>query len=418
MHRSRPLLWLSLALCCAGCGSVATQSVFHLTLSGIKPSKARFDPLGLTTPAAARLVWPLGRFGLDLLAREATAHPQGNIVLSPASIHAALAMTLAGARGETARQMAEALDVSTFARPSLDQSWADLIAYLGHKTDALVQVSDSLWLRHGITFEPTFLAEDRNYFSADLTTLPDDPAAAAKAIDDWVAARTAGLVKNLVGPVPPDVPLVLVNTIHVKAGWRFFPKAKTYAAPFTLPSGQRVDVPTMHGSTMSIVSVTPEYTAVPLEANGLIETTLVLPSPGQTPESVVALLAKRGLQSLQDHTRDVIADVSVPRLHLDFRDDHIETILQSFGMKLASSRQADFSGMSKTPMWIAQVIHEAVLNLNEQGVEAAAGTAVVMATGMPPTEHLSVRVDRPFVIVLSDGQSQVPLFIAIVRDPR
>jgi serpin B len=151
-----------------------------------------------------------------------------------------------------------------------------------------------------------------------------------------------------------------------------------------------------------------------------VNVTVVVPKGDQTPESVVSLLEKRGLGSLEEHLTYANVQLALPRFEARFGDS-LTQALQGLGMTRAFSKdQADFSGMATAkPLWISDVVHEAVLDVNEKGVEAAAGTAVIMAGAGPPTKSITIRADRPFVVVLSVGTyPQVPLFVAIERDPR
>ena len=437
MHRRRALTVVPLivSLLAAGCGSATTQkptSAFtHSTRAGeaayrtppkpARPALAKVDESGMLPADTVRLASPLSEFGLALLSQEAQANPTGNIVLSPVSIQDALVMTLNGARGETAAQMQKALGLGSLSLHQVDQSWADLIAYTQDKTDAQIRIANSLWLRHGVTFEPTFLATDRDYFAGDAAVLPSDPQTAAAQINDWVDKRTGGRITQLVGPISPDTQLVLVNATYVKAGWHYFKTADTRPGPFALADGQRAQVSMMQARLSTDVTQTPAYLALPLTANGQVTVTVVLPKAGQTPESILPLLAHGGLAALRDDTNSqpYIVNLSLPRVRTSFTDDSLGTILQGLGMTRAFNPfEAQFGGITSGPLWISQVVHEATLDLNEQGVEAAAGSAVLMAGAAPPTKELTVNVDRPFVVVLSEGESGAPLFMAIVRDPR
>lgn len=363
---------------------------------------------------------PLDQFGLALLSLEAQENPTANVVISPASIQDALLMTLNGAEGETATQMQKALGLKNVGLHEADQSRADLITYLQSKTDAQIRIANSLWLRHGVAFRPAFLDTDRDYFAADAAVLPDDPHAAASQINDWVDKRTGGRITNLVGPVSPDTELTLVNATYAKAGWDYFKTADTSAGKFTLGGGQTVRVPMMHGHLDADVTQTANYLALPLTANGQVTVTVVLPKAGQTPEAILPQLVHGGLAALSSNmgSQSYIVDLALPRVAASFTDDSLKTALQGLGMTRAFTQQAQFQGIASGPLWIDQVVHKATLDLNEQGVEAAAGTAVLMAGAAPPTKHLIVNVDHPFIVVLSEGESGTPLFMAIVRDPR
>ena len=142
---------------------------------------------------ASVLAAPLDRFGLELLAREARGGV-GNVVVSPLSVHDVLSMILSGARGRTAAQMRSTLGLGSLPLSTVNQAWADLIASAQAGPKPSVQIANSLWLKDGVPFSPTFLATNRDYFAAAPQTLPGDPAAAADAVNGWVKQRTAQAV--------------------------------------------------------------------------------------------------------------------------------------------------------------------------------------------------------------------------------
>ena len=426
-------LALSILLFAAGCGS--GQKAVSSHTSSTKNNVAYRTPPKPVEPAksmsgdwdagaAYKLAAPLNEFGLALLSQEAQANSEGNIVISPASIQDALTMTLNGATGETATQMQKALSLNSLSLQQADQSWADLIAFAQRRTDAQIRIANSLWLGHRISFEPAFLNTNHDYFAGDARVMPDDEGEAVAQINDWVDQRTGGRIKQLVNEVDQEAGLVLVNTTYVKAGWDYFKIADTHDGPFTLADGKRMQVPMMHRKSFwANVTQTPAYLALPLTANGQVTVTIVLPKAGQTPESVLPMLSHDKLGALSASARSLefnyIVDLTLPRVHTSFTDESLGTVLQGLGMTRAFSPQAQFQGITSSPLWISGVVHKATLDLNERGVEAAAGTAVIMYGGVPkkPTRYLNVRVDRPFIVVLSEGQSGAPLFMAIVRDP-
>jgi serpin B len=176
----------------------------------------------------------------------------------------------------------------------------------------------------------------------------------------------------------------------------------------------------MHGHFDGDVASTPEYDAVPVPANGLVDVMVVVPKGDETPESVVALLEKRGLDSLRENCRPRQVDLSLPRFKARFHDS-LKSALKGMGMVQAfSPEQADFRGVADVrPLWVDDVVHEAVLDVNEEGVEAAGGTAVILLGAPPATKTMSIRADRPLVVLLTVGSyPNLPLFAAVVRDPR
>jgi len=421
---------IMMAMAVAACGSGGSSPVLSPTPS--PPASRTAAPVYADAPTPAKptrasaerygkspLTDPLWGFGLDLLARQA-AKTGDNVVVSPVSLSAVLSMTLNGARGETAAQMRKALRLESIHPQAVSQSWADLITSSNATQRAQVRISDSLWLRDGVAYVPSFMAANRDYFAADTRNLPSDLAKAPDEINSWVAQRTGGRIKDLVVTLSPETALVLVNTVYAKVGWDLFDKAQTKPEPFTLADGTDVQVPTMHDLTTAEVATTAEYDAVPVQTNGELTFWVVVPKGSQTPESVAALLRDRGAGALARETTHAAVAIALPRFRIEYESRDLNADLSAMGMPDAFSRDtADFSGMADVhPLYIDSVLQKAMIDVNEKGVEAAAGSAVLMAGAAPPTKRLTVRADRPFLVVLAGSYTAAPLFMALVRDPR
>lgn len=407
---------------------VATAVVVAATHRAAPAAAAPLNPvLGRTTASAdARLLAaPLDRFGLALLAREAQS-TSGNVVISPLSISDVLSMIMNGAQGRTATEMRATLGLDGLSLPAADQAWADLIASAQAGQQPAVQIADSLWLRSGVVFAPDFLAAGRDYFAAATLPLPTDPQKAADAVNGWVDERTAGLIKQVVQPGDFSAATILavVNTVHVKAAWKApFNAGETASRPFTLADGSVVRVPTMSGPLTGPVAQTSAYDAVALATKGPVTAWVIVPRAGQTPESLVGLFARRGLDSLYSAapTRSVMLEL--PRLHTTFSAPDLKSELQAMGMVSAFSPQtAELQGIvapgTQGRVYIERVVHKAVLDVNEGGVEAAAATAGIVGLSAAPYAPLTISADHPFLLLLTDQRSSAPLFMAMIRDPR
>jgi len=415
---------VSLAAVCAVVAAVlvATHHPAPAAAAPLDPVRGR--PAALAD--AGVLAAPLDRFGLDLLAREARRNADGNVVISPLSIGDVLAMILNGAQGRTATEMRRTLGLDGLSLPATDQAWADLIAAAQAGRRPAVQIADSLWLHSGVAFAPRFLTAGRDYFAAATLPLPTDPVRAADAVNGWVDARTAGLIKQIVQPgdFSDATILAVVNTVHLKAAWATpFAAGETAPRPFTLGGGTVVRVPTMSGPVTAPVAQTSAYDAVALATKGPVTAWVVVPREGKTPESLVALLAARGLDSLYGAARTTSIMLELPRLHTTFSEPDLKTELQAMGMVSAFSPQtAELQGIvapgTQGRVYIERVVHKAVLDVTEGGVEAAAATAGIVGLSAAPYAPLTISADRPFLLLLTDKRTAAPLFMALIRDPR
>jgi serpin B len=381
---------------------------------------------------AGELKVPLARFGVDLLAREA-AQTGGNVVVSPASLHAVLAMLLNGASGETAAEMRRALAVAGLDQAAVNQGWADIIVTAQSGKHPEVQIADSLWLREGVLFKQPFLDLNRDYFAAGTMPLPGDPTEAADQINAWVEENTAGKITQLVTPqsFTPDSLMALVNTIHLKVKWKHFDKKLTQQEPFNLAGGGTVDVPMMHTHLDTRAASTERCDVVQLSTSGPVDFWVIVPKGGETPESVLAALAgdaaggqtgttpDSGLTGLFDQAQSTEGDLAMPRLDLTYTAQDLKGDLEATGMTRAFiPDQAEFPGIADIdPLYVETIVQKAILEVNEEGVEAAAATGAIVGTTAMPVSGFDVRADRPYLVVLTESHSDATLFMALVRDP-
>jgi serpin B len=415
------------ALAVAVAAAIALTVIFTVRQSP-RAAAAPLNPLrgqAAASPAALALAGPLDRFGLALLAQEAQASG-GNIVISPLSVHDVLSMILNGAQGQTAAEMRATLALGNLPLAQINQGWADLITAAQAGTKPAVQIANSLWLKDGIPFNPTFLAANRNFFAATSQALSHDPKRAADDINAWVDKRTAGLIKKIVDPSNFDAQtiLALVNAVHVKAAWVTpFEGNATNPAPFTLADGTHVQVQMMNGEVNAPIARTAAYDAVALATKQGITAWIIVPQGSQTPEALINAFAKQGLTSVYEAAKPTAAMLSLPRFKTEFSAPSLKDALSAMGMPRAfSPDQAELQGIVAPgvhePIWIGDVIHKAVLNVNENGFEAAAATVGTIEMGAAPYAPIVIRADRPFLMVLTEKASSAPLFMAIVRDPR
>ena len=408
--------------------SVAIAVTVTLLLRPSGGASARpAKPLRGHTAASAdarALARPLDRFGLALLSREAAA-TSGNVVISPLSIHDVLSMIYNGAEGETAAEMRRVLGLGDVSKDVVNQGWADLITGTQVGRKPAIQIANSLWLRDGVPFRASFLNVNRDFFAADPRALPADPGKAAAAINGWVKQRTAGLIKQIVSPdyFTDRTILALVNTVHVKAAWTYFDSSQTHPGPFTLADGQKVQVPMMNAPVTAPVVSTRAYDAIGLQTKAPVTVWIVVPKGAQTPEQLVGLLQRRGLDALYRRAKQAAALLYLPRFKTEFSAPDLKPELEALGMRRAFSPDlAELQGIvdpgTMGRVYIERVVHKAVLDVNEGGVEAAAATVGLVGLTSVPAAPMTIRADRPFLMLLTEKGTSAPLFMALIRDPR
>lgn len=388
------------------------------------PALASRDP-----QSAGALSGPLWEFGFEILNRQAAKSAEDDLVFSPLSLAAVLALTLDGAGGSTAAELRAALGLGDRPFAEMNRSWANLIGFINGAERSEGAVANSLWLADGASVRPGFAATAADAFAAEVQTLPEDPEEARLEVNQWVASHTGGRITDLLQALDPATRLLLVNTVYAKVGWDWFDEADSRDATFTLTDGQKVAVPTMFGRSWETVRVTDSYDALSLQTQDTLSLWIFLPKGEAGPESVARALRQRvqeaqgspyGPMSDPEHEVWAEVDIQLPRFRIEHRCDDLIGDLQALGVHAAfDPGLADLSGMSDaTPLAIGQLVQKAMIDVNERGIEAAAASAEAMAGAAPPDRKLDFHVDRPFLAVLTQDNGGVPLFMAIVRDPR
>lgn len=387
------------------------------------PALASRDP-----QSAGSLSGPLWGFGFEILSRQA-AKTTDDLVFSPLSLAAVLALTLDGAGGSTAAELRAALGMGDGPLAEMNRSWANLIGFINGAERSEGAVANSLWLAGGASVRPGFATTAADVFAAEVRTLPEDPEEARLEVNQWVTARTGGRITDLLQALDPATRLLLVNTVYAKVGWDGFDAADSRDAAFTLTDGTKVSVPTMFSQSWETVRVTDRYDALALRTHDRLSLWVFLPKGGASPESVAGALRQQirdaegsNYGPLSDTEHEVWAevDLQLPRFRIEHRCDDLVEDLQDLGVHaLFDPGLADLSDLSDMrPLAINQVVQKAMIDVNEQGIEAAAASAEEMAGAVSPDRKLDFHVDRPFLAVLTQDNADVPLFMAIVRDPR
>lgn len=360
------------------------------------------------------------QFGLAVWRAAGAQKPDENACLGPLSVSCALGMTALGAGGETRAEMHRVLGLKD--TPQAHAALAGLLR-LPSQEGVLVLPANRLFLARRFQPRAPFLQAAATAYQADAVQVDfaPDPEVGRKVINEWVAERTQQKIPTLLGAsdVNRGTPLVLVNALYVKASWATkFDPARTAPAAFQLLSGPPVQVPTMRlEAQLPCAEAEDGLRLCELPYQGGRLAALILLPPAGKLRALEARLEPAALQRWVGALRQQKAELALPRFEVR-KHAELQDLLQELGMQRAFQPSADFSGMSADPLMIAKVIHEAFLRVDEEGSEAAAATAVVMAPGGPPPGAFRMTVDRPFLLLIRDRTTGALLFVARVTDPR
>ena len=366
-------------------------------------------------------------FALDLYKQ--LAGEGENIFYSPYSIYMALLMTYAGAAGDTASQMESTLHLPY----SQEEVHAVMNALnLQLKANSIVDdkpaftlnIVNQLWGQAGYAFLPEFLNTLSQNYNAGLKTVDfaADPEAARELINLWVEAQTNEKIRDLIpeGVLNELTRLVITNAVYFKAAWLSpFDPANTKNGSFTLLDGTQADVPMMHQSSSMRAYVSQDVQAVELPyEGGTYSMVALMPTAGNLDTFEQSLTAE-SLQDILNQLERASVTLSMPKFKFDAAFA-LNDALEGMGMTDAfDPMKANFSGMDgTTSLYISSALHKAFVDVNEEGTEAAAATAVAIGLTSAPGQSYTIMLDHPFLFLIRDNATGTLLFVGRMADPR
>lgn len=382
------------------------------------PGASKPRPAAKETALLANLVGANTRFAWKLYSalREEDGAGKNNFI-SPLSVSIALSMVLNGAQGGTLKEMAEALAVQGIGLDDLNNANAALLQALESLDPKVkLEIANSLWAKEGLPFKPEFLEKNRGFFRARAESLDFNDPKAPGTINAWVSDKTHGMITQIIDRLSAADIMVLINAIYFKGIWtKEFDKKRTAPIAFHLLSGKDKQVPMMRQDGEFPYREELAYQAVSLPyGGGRIAMDIILPSAGTSLAQLESWLP-HALGGASQRT----GSVALPRFKMEY-EAKLKGILSRLGMAKAFTSEAEFAGLiSGMKAWIGEVIHKAVVDVNEEGTEAAAVTAVVMrtTTAMPSTRPFRMVMDRPFFFAIRDKATGAVLFMGSVVEP-
>lgn len=346
-----------------------------------------------------------------------------NACWSPFSVASALGLVAQGARGLTRDELAVLLlgeksgDLTRLG--ALLTRAGVLEQHRDNEDEPIIAVANTLWADESIDVHASYVDELGRWSSGMVQEAPfrKNPAGARDMINVDVAKTTRELIPELLPPdaIREDTVSALVNALYLKCAWKNrFAEGATTPRPFHTPGGTK-DVPTMELTERIGYAATDGWQVVSLSAVGGVEAVVLLPDtdlvtaePGLDADLLARLLAAPRREQVQ---------LWLPKIDVKMQSE-LTPPLNQVGVRTVFSRDADLSGITASDLAVQAVLHEAVLKLDEQGLEGAAATAVMMRLmSLPTGQPVEVHVDRPFLLVVRHQQTGVVYFLARVVDP-
>jgi serpin B len=361
---------------------------------------------------------------------QALREEEGNLFYSPHSISVALAMTYAGARNETAEQMATTLQF-LLEQERLHPAFNWLDAELASRGEGAegkdgkgfrLNIVNAIWGQKDYSFLSTFLDVLAENYGAGLRILDfiTETEKSRLTINQWVSDQTEGRIEDLIpqGAIDALTRLVLTNAIYFNAAWEYpFDEDMTSDGPFFLLDGGQVSVPMMKQTESFGYTEEEGYQAVELQYDGNeLSMVILLPESGKF-EAFEKTLNAQQVSDIIGGLQPTEVALTMPKFEFD-SEFSLKDTLAGMGMPIAFSSSADFSGITGTPnLSITEVLHKAFVSVDEAGTEAAAATAVIVGETAVPGQPVEVTLDRPFVFLIRDIETGAILFVGRVLNP-
>ncbi|NP_001268557.1 serine protease inhibitor A3N-like precursor [Mesocricetus auratus] len=365
-------------------------------------------------------------FAFSLYKQLALKNPDKNVIFSPFSISFALAFLSLGASSNTLEEILEGLKFNLTETPEADihRGFGHLLRMLSQPGDQVqVSTSSAMFVEKRLQILAEFKKKARALYQAEASSTDfQKPHEAKKLINDYVSKKTHGKIKELMSDLDDQTSMVLVNYIYFKGKWKApFDPDFTYESDFYLDNKRSVKVPMMKHKDLTTPYFRDEELSsyvVEMRYRGNVSAMFILPDKGRM-QQLESSLQPETLRRWKDSLRPrMIHELYVPKFSIS-TDYSMEGILSQLGIKEVFSSQADLSGITgDKDLRVSKVVHKAVLDVGETGTEAAAATGLRMMGSALIMNPLRLRFNKPFLMIIYNTNTQTPLFMAKVTNPK
>lgn len=360
-------------------------------------------------------------FAFDIFRNVAeNAGKSENIIISPLSISSALSMTLNGANGTTREAMLKVLSMNGITPEEINSSYKDLTeALLTVDKRVLMTIANSVWTEDRITAKKTFIDILTDYYNAESKAFSiTDPAAPDK-INEWIEDKTNGLITDMIDKLEDNTVMLIINAIYFKGKWKLqFDEKYTGQEPFYKPGGESVEVPMMKQTDdFKVLDGDGFILAEFPYGQGNFVMDIILPDTRDGVDELLPSVTDAAFSGWIKQMATRETDVFIPRFKYGFKKK-LKDILSDMGMGIAFTDWADFTNITDSPpLLINDVTHQAFIETNEEGTEAAAATVVDIGLVSMPLEPFVFNADHAFLYIIRETSTNSIIFMGRVTDP-
>ncbi len=360
-------------------------------------------------------------FATKLFEQLCSSDKLDNICISPASANWALSMVANGADGNTLHEIIATLgldntDIATLNR--FQQEMCETIAR--DNQESTLSIANSIWISDKLKVKKPFITTNSQYYYAEIKTVPFNDATLQE-INSWCDGKTRGKIKYILDKLDSNSRMILLNALYLKSRWsRPFDNGSTQKENFTKENGQEIKVQMMHQTfnTAYYCNESFKMASKPL-GKGEFEMIFVLPNEGVPTDSVIKMLA-HGYTGYREQMQSKRVSIGLPKFKAEYSTS-LKSTLKRMGMKEPFGKEADFDKISNTKLLIDDIVQKSYIDVNEDGVEAAAVTSIMVGlTSMPLREEPEeIIMNRPFIYIIAEqitGAGHI-LFIGKTGEP-
>ena len=355
---------------------------------------------------SANIFW--GNFFSDLCK---TSNKE-NVCLSPLSAQFAMAMLANGAEGETKEEICRALGSYTDA----NAHYNNLLEESNASKECEVNIANSIWINDKLSVKEQFITKNKDYYNAAIEVTPFNKNTLLR-INNWCKDMTNGKITSILSDIKPGDRMYLINALYFNADWnKPFNKENTKKENFTTEKGKVVEVDMMTANENSLYYNDEQVEMTVKRYKGNYSMILALPKENVKCSDVAYTL----LQDIDKYLSDMNmcnVKLSLPKFTTEFGSS-LKDVLEQQGITRAFSHGAELKGISDAPLCVDDIIQKTYINVDEEGTEAAAVTAItVRLTAIRPEKNVTMKIDRPFVYAIINNENNEVLFIGKVGNP-
>jgi serine protease inhibitor len=382
---------------------------------------AQSDPniMAANQTESSQIVNSQTKFGLKLLQKIIQQNPEANTFISPFSVGVALSMLYNGTDETTQTELASLLEVVELNLTEVNQGNQNLTKELINSDPAVqVAIANSLWTKLGFAIEQSFLDANQQYYNATVQELDFSQPESSQKINSWVAENTQNKITEIVDRINPEQALFLINAIYFKGQWqsKFNPDA-TKEQDFYLADGQVKKHPLMFrfGEYKYYENQDLQLVSLPY-GSGRLAMNIFLPKQTSNLANFLTQLNSENLDSWLKQMSLKDGKIQIPRFKQEY-ETNLNNILQQLGAaSMFNPNEANFANLSKESLAVDTIKHKAVIEVNEEGTEAAATTSIgIVATSVKTPFNMIV--NRPFFYTIQDSETGAILFMGTIQNP-